>query len=229
MQSSFGHVAQWTSSRSSFAVRKVERRSGTVAVSSVLQTIRPSSCRRLSVCGWQMATRWASNCKLVKHETRQDRRDVRAVPGKRRLVADRCTETTLWLREPGPAEKRWQIVVRAYDDGVAWRYRFPAQDGWQQLELAEERTEFKFPPAATATLLPLAGFTTSHENRYRQQSVAEISAEGADRPAAVGRIARTRAGRRSSKQISPTTPACTWRRLTMIEINASEPALAARR
>ena len=65
-------------------------------------------------------------------------------------------------------------MVRVYDDGVALQYRFPKQPGWSDLELADELTEFAFPADAIATTLPLAGFTTSHENRYEQRTVDEI-------------------------------------------------------
>ena len=95
-------------------------------------------------------------------------------PGKRRQVIDRASETTLTLRERGAKPLEWQLVVRAYDDGVAFRYRFPKQPGWSDLELAGELTEFAFPADAVATMLPLASFITSHENRYERQRVDEI-------------------------------------------------------
>jgi alpha-glucosidase len=125
-----------------------------------------------------------ANCELIKHKTRSIDASFEQFPGKRRLVTDRCTETTLTLHEPltlrqrGTAGKEWQLVVRAYDDGVAWRYHFPAQSGWPQLELVQDLTEFTFPSDASATVLPLAGFTTSHENYYLKQPIDKISTEG---------------------------------------------------
>ena len=98
-------------------------------------------------------------------------------PGKRRQVIDRATETTLTLRERGAKPLEWRLVVRAYDDGVALRYRFPEQPGWSDLELADELTEFAFPAGAVATTLPLASFTTSHESRYERRHVDEIPAD----------------------------------------------------
>ena len=93
-------------------------------------------------------------------------------------MIDRATETTLTLRERGAKPLEWRLVVRAYDDGVALRYRFPKQPGWSDLELADELTEFAFPAGAVATMLPLASFTTSHENRYERRRVDEIPADG---------------------------------------------------
>jgi alpha-glucosidase len=97
-------------------------------------------------------------------------------PGKRRHVTDRANEITLTLRERTPAAWEWRLVVRAYDDGVALRYRFPPQPGWTNLELADERTEFAFSPGAVATVSLLENFTTSHEGRYERRSVDEIPA-----------------------------------------------------
>jgi alpha-glucosidase len=115
-----------------------------------------------------------TDCVLENVETEKIDSGFEQFPGKRRLVADRCTETTFSLRERKAPNRRWQIVARAYDDGVAVRYRFPAQAGWQDLELAEDRTEFVFPPGARATVLPLTGFTSSHENLYDERPIAEI-------------------------------------------------------
>ncbi len=97
-------------------------------------------------------------------------------PGKRRHVIDRVNETTLTLRERGAKGLEWQVQVRAYDDGVALRYRFPKQPRWSNLELADELTEFDFPASALTTGLPLESFTTSHENRYQRRRVDEIPA-----------------------------------------------------
>jgi len=118
------------------------------------------------------------NCKLMCREARSIDTSFEQFPGKRRHVVERCNETTFSFRESNGANKEWQLIVRTYDDGVAWRYHFPAQSGWSQLEVAEELTEFNFPLDATATWLPLVGFTTSHENYIRRQPIAEMPAEG---------------------------------------------------
>ncbi len=97
-------------------------------------------------------------------------------PGKRRHVTDRANEVTVTLRERAANALQWQLVLRAYDDGVALRYRFPAQPDWQDLELADELTEFAFPAGAVATVSMLASFTTSHEARYERRDVDGIPA-----------------------------------------------------
>jgi alpha-glucosidase len=97
-------------------------------------------------------------------------------PGKRRQVTDRAREITLKLTEVGARPLEWQLIVRAYDDGVALRYQFSKQPGWSELELVDELTEFAFPAGAVATMLPLPGFTTSHEGRYERRRVEDVPA-----------------------------------------------------
>jgi alpha-glucosidase len=95
-------------------------------------------------------------------------------PGKRSRVLDHCEEAVVSLRERREPGRRWELVIRAYDDGFAFRYRFPKQDGWDELVIAGERTQFLMPDNAKAHALPLAGFTTSHEARYETRPVAEL-------------------------------------------------------
>jgi alpha-glucosidase len=98
-------------------------------------------------------------------------------PGKRSRVTDHCQELVLMLRERAAPAWRWEIIARAYDDGVALRYRFPAQNGWKGLAIAGERTRIQMPENALAYALPLDGYTSSHEARYQRKAVAEIPKE----------------------------------------------------
>jgi alpha-glucosidase len=117
------------------------------------------------------------NCAIVGSQSTKIDSSFEQFPGKRRHVVDRGTEAVLTLREHGAKPRKWQLLVRAYDDGVALRYRFPRQPGWSDLELADDRTDFVFPPGAVATMLPLENFTTSHEGRYERRPVNDIPAD----------------------------------------------------
>ena len=79
-------------------------------------------------------------------------------------------------RARAPA-RRWEVVIRAYDDGVAFRYRLAAQEGWDRFAIAGERTRFHLPGDALAYVLPLNGYTTSHEAHYQKRAVGEIPGE----------------------------------------------------
>jgi alpha-glucosidase len=106
------------------------------------------------------------SCEVIATKTRAIREQYTQIPGKRTSVTDHASEALVTLRETKPPGRTWQVVLRAYDDGVAFRYRFPKQEGWDELVIARERTEFRFPADAKAFALPLNGFTTSYEKRY---------------------------------------------------------------
>jgi alpha-glucosidase len=96
--------------------------------------------------------------------------------GKRHRIVDHCTESVVTLRERAAGGRTWELLLRAYDDGVALRYRFPAQKGAANLAIAQERTEFALPKDAKCYALPLNSFTTSFEGRYQKKRVVEIPA-----------------------------------------------------
>jgi alpha-glucosidase len=108
-------------------------------------------------------------CAIDSVTTRSRHEKYVVVPGKRRHVLDHGTETVVALRELKTPGRRWELVLRAYDDGVAFRYRFPAQDDWSNLVIAGERTEFALPDNAQAYALPLNSFTTSYEKYYEKK------------------------------------------------------------
>ena len=123
--------------------------------------------------GWNLG----SASVLRKVETREVHGRYRQFPGKRTEVIDRANEATITLVESGPRPVDWQVLVRASDDGVAFRYRFPKQAGWDALVVAGERTTFALPADAKATALPLKNFRTSHEARYVRGSVDDLPAD----------------------------------------------------
>lgn len=114
------------------------------------------------------------SCLIESVETRTLRNEYVVSPGKRREVLDHCTQAIVTLRQRTPPNRQWQIVLRAYDDGAAFRYRFPDQEGWPSLVISGERTEFALPDDVKAYALPLNSFTTSHEKYYQKKPVTEI-------------------------------------------------------
>lgn len=98
-------------------------------------------------------------------------------PGKRSRVVNRCDEVVVSLRERTDPPRLWEVVLRAYDDGVAFRYRIPAQPGSERLAITREETEVRLPEGALAYFLPLEGYTTSHEARYRSAPVQGLPAD----------------------------------------------------
>ncbi|HEV2687563.1 MAG TPA: glycoside hydrolase family 97 N-terminal domain-containing protein, partial [Bryobacteraceae bacterium] len=95
--------------------------------------------------------------------------------GKRSQIVNHYRETVITFRQRDAL--RWQLVVRAYDDGVAFRYRFPGNQGRAEIAIARENDIFTFPDATTGYALPLNSFSTSYEARYAKKAIGEIPAD----------------------------------------------------
>ncbi len=117
-------------------------------------------------------------CELTEVKTRLVREEYTQFPGKRRKVVGHASETTLRLRETTRPNRRWEVVLRAYDDGIAFRYRFPAQEGWSRLEIAGERTGFRLPGNPMAFCMPLLSYYTPHEEHFEKRPVSFLPKDG---------------------------------------------------
>ncbi|MEG3082058.1 glycoside hydrolase family 97 protein [Sphingomonas sp. PB2P12] len=98
----------------------------------------------------------------------------RLIAGKASTARDHYNELTLGLTETGGARRRLDIVFRAYDDGVAIRYRLPVQPAFTDLRLAGELTEFAFPADYHCWGLNLGRFDTSHEGEYDPVQASQV-------------------------------------------------------
>jgi alpha-glucosidase len=81
------------------------------------------------------------------------------IHGKRREVHDRYNERRLAFRNR--TGEKLEIQLRAFDDGVAFRYRFPG-DGPERKTVSEERTGFRVPGASRVWAMPF-----DDPNEYR--------------------------------------------------------------
>ena len=68
----------------------------------------------------------------------------------------------------------WAISLRAYDDGVAFRYRVAGKQGMTLAQVEEESTRFKLADGPTAIFNTLDSFTTSHESTYERGRLSLI-------------------------------------------------------
>ncbi|HEX7376614.1 MAG TPA: glycoside hydrolase family 97 protein [Pirellulales bacterium] len=122
-------------------------------------------------------TTLGGDCAVEKVERRSFDETYNQFPGKRSRVRDHGVEAVISFRENTMPKRRWQFVARAYDDGVAFRYRFVKQKDDEKLELAAERTEFQLPGDPTTFAMMLPSFTTPHEEHYRRLRLSQLAAD----------------------------------------------------
>jgi len=94
--------------------------------------------------------------------------------GARRAVPDRYNELTVSLREKNPPNRRLDVVFRAYDEGVAFRYVLPGQEGLEEFTIASELTGFAFAGDAAAFALNMGRFNTHNEGEYLPVALSDI-------------------------------------------------------
>lgn len=72
------------------------------------------------------------------------------------------------------AGRKLTIEVRAYDDGVAFRYVLPKQPSMENVRIEHELTQFVYNSDATLYPLVLDGFQTPYEDEYLVREVSGI-------------------------------------------------------
>ncbi len=93
--------------------------------------------------------------------------------GERRFVRNRYNELRAQFVEKKPPARRMDVVFRAFDDGVGFRYEFPEQASLPVINIADELTEFAVVEPATAWWIP-AGEWNRYEYLYRRTPLAEV-------------------------------------------------------
>jgi alpha-glucosidase len=92
--------------------------------------------------------------------------------GPRRVVPDRYRELKLELVENADAPKRLNLIIRAYDNGIAFRYEIPAQPGLETFTVTHELTEFIFPTDLKCWAGNPSGCA---ENQYPEKRLTQLT------------------------------------------------------
>jgi alpha-glucosidase len=97
--------------------------------------------------------------------------------GAKRNVPDHYHQLTVSLRERHAPARRLDLIFRAYDEGVAFRYFLPKQQGLDPLVISAENTGFYFNQDASAFGLRLDSFVTAYESHYDPIKLDQIKPE----------------------------------------------------
>ncbi|MGC9526576.1 MAG: glycoside hydrolase family 97 protein [Limnospira sp.] len=96
-------------------------------------------------------------------------------------IRNRYKELVVSLEETAPPNRRLDLLFRAYDDGIAFRYRLPEQPNLGDFNLTSEETYFRFAEDYNSWWIP-ANFD-SYERTYRNTPISEIAGRDFDRKA----------------------------------------------
>ncbi len=89
-------------------------------------------------------------------------------------IRNYCNELSLLLEEKRFPGRTIEIVFRAYNDGIAFRYRFPEQKSMPELTLKEEKTAITFPEDYNVWMTDYGAFNTHQENLFSKKKLSDI-------------------------------------------------------
>ena len=112
---------------------------------------------------------FSNNSRSRPPRYRQATEDYELTVGKTRNVHDAFREVTIPLDD----EAKVNLVVRAFNDGVAFRYDF-ADLKQDSLVITDERTTFRFAGNPIVRTLLLPNYTSSHEGFYTTSTLREL-------------------------------------------------------
>lgn len=92
--------------------------------------------------------------------------------GKTRHFRDHFREASVRLKDVGGMD--WQLELRAYDDGVAFRYGLPGSHESSEVTIAKENTEFRLPGDPKILYMAVNQFHNSHEAPYEQKPLSAL-------------------------------------------------------
>ncbi len=97
--------------------------------------------------------------------------------GKSKTVRNHCNEMVVSLQENKGQMRKLNLVLRAYDDGVAFRYQIPEQEYITDFVLASDQTHFVFTADHTVWATNLGSFKSSQEHEFDKVKISDLKSD----------------------------------------------------
>jgi len=119
---------------------------------------------------------FGENLKMLKPDFSEVDETYELFVGKASTVKDQYKEAIIPLMERSGAKRRIDLVVRAFDDGLAFRYVFPEQKNWSSYTLTEERSTFNIAqdPTVKTFWWDREQYTNNHEGLYHTLPLSQL-------------------------------------------------------
>ncbi|MCD7941361.1 MAG: glycoside hydrolase family 97 protein [Bacteroides intestinalis] len=118
---------------------------------------------------------FGSNLKVGKVRRKSIDETYELVVGKVSTARSHCNEMVVPLQEKVSPGRLINLVVRAFNDGIAFRYEFPEQEGWNSYVMYDEKTQFRLSGNPMALLMYLPGYINTHEGVYTHTGYDKIA------------------------------------------------------
>ena len=135
--------------------------------------IEPSS---LSL-SFEKGGEFGEDLKINKPIFRNGKDDYSLIVGKIKKVHDYYKEVTLSLQERSGSGHFINLIVRAFNDGLAFRYDIPQQKNWSSYALTSENTTFHLAGDPMVLAGFLENYTTAHEARHELMPLSQVKSD----------------------------------------------------
>jgi alpha-glucosidase len=119
----------------------------------------------------------AQNLERTGFERRGGDGEYTLPAGKQRKARDRYNEMTVSLKEKVKPHRRIDVILRAYDDGVAFRYVIPRQKLFRPFEIVAEWSAFRFPDNHPCWAQRLDRWVSAFDRPYEAISIDDLRPE----------------------------------------------------
>jgi len=99
---------------------------------------------------------WVNGFTLTDHARQSIDETWKPVYGERSTVRNRYNECTINLTKDNDKNNTLQVIIRVFNEGAAFCYRFPEHLSTSVIHIQNERTEFAFEEGAIAYVTPFA-------------------------------------------------------------------------
>ena len=115
---------------------------------------------------FERGRKWGDHLQMKSPSTGKGEDNYSLMVGKTSRVLDHYNWAIIPLQETTAPNRRIDIEVRIFNDGLAFRYEFQKNDHWTTINLRSENTVFRVSGNPAVTTLFRPNFTTSHEGEY---------------------------------------------------------------
>ncbi len=127
-----------------------------------------------SLCLQFETDNFETNLTMNKPVYRDTSEDYELIVGKTKQVHTHYKEVKIPLEETVTPYRKINLLVRIFNDGLAFRYEFPEQKFFISFTLLNENTTFKLTGNPKVHTLFLPNYTSSHEGTYSSLPFSEV-------------------------------------------------------
>lgn len=114
------------------------------------------------------------NLKVTGTETKVVDESWERVWGKSKHVRNYCNELIIEFTENGESNRKFNMIFRVYNDGIAFRYYIPEQESISGFSLIKENTLFTFTGDHKIWAAHWNNFITAQEEEFREEQLSDL-------------------------------------------------------